>query len=310
MSLQNWIRLLILSLLWGGSFLFAAIAIKGWPAGTGNSIPPLTVVLIRVAVASLTLLVVLRLMGVALPRGHAVWVAFLGMGLLNNVIPFSLIFWGQSQLPASVAAGLASILNATTPLFTVIVAHVLTADEKATPVKIAALCIGLAGVAAMIGADVVSQIGASVAGQLACLGAALTYAFAGLFGRRFKAMGVTPMQTAFGQVAASTLMMLTIAGLVEQPLSAAAPGAVPLAAVVAMGVVSTALAYILFFQILASAGATNLALVTFLIPVSGILLGWAVLGEALKPQHFLGMACIALSLALIDGRLFRRSGIR
>jgi drug/metabolite transporter (DMT)-like permease len=113
MSLQNWIRLLILSLLWGGSFLFAAIAIKGWPAGTGNSIPPLTVVLIRVAVASLTLLVVLRLMGVALPRGHAVWVAFLGMGLLNNVIPFSLIFWGQSQLPASVAAGLASILNAT-----------------------------------------------------------------------------------------------------------------------------------------------------------------------------------------------------
>jgi drug/metabolite transporter (DMT)-like permease len=309
MNLQNWLRLLALSLLWGGTFLFAAIAIKGWPAGADNGMTPLTVVLIRVAVASLTLLIALRLMGVAVPGGRAVWMAFLGMGLLNNVIPFSLIFWGQSQLPASVAAGLASILNATTPLFTVAVAHALTVDEKATPMKVTALLVGLAGVAAMIGADVISQLGASVAGQLACLGAAFVYAFASLFGRRFKALGVTPVQTAFGQVTASSLIMLPLVAIIEQPGAAAMPGMVPLMAVVVMGVVSTALAYILFFQILASAGATRLMLVTFLIPVSGVLLGWAVLGEALKPQHFLGMACIGLSLALIDGRLFRRSGI-
>ncbi len=307
MSLQNWIRLLTLSLLWGGTFLFAAVAINGWPAGAGNGLPPLTVVLIRVAIAALTLLVALRLMGVAVPTGRAVWVAFIGMGLLNNVIPFSLIFWGQSQMPASVAAGLASILNATTPLFTVMVAHALTADEKATPAKVTALLIGLAGVAVMIGADAVTAVGASVAGQLACLIAALTYAFASLFGRRFKAMGVTPMQTAFGQVAASSLVMLPLAALVDQPWTVQPPGVMPLLAVVVMGVVSTALAYILFFQILATAGATNLMLVTFLIPVSGIILGATVLGETLKPQHFIGMACIGLSLALIDGRLFRRT---
>jgi drug/metabolite transporter (DMT)-like permease len=308
MTLQNWLRLLSLSLLWGATFLFAAVAINGWPTGAGNGIAPLTVVLIRVAVASLTLLVALRLMGVPVPDGRAVWMAFLGMGLLNNVIPFSLIFWGQSQLPASVAAGLASILNATTPLFTLVVAHVLTADEKVTPMKMVALLIGLAGVAAMIGADAVSQLGASVAGQIACLGAAFTYAFASLFGRRFKAMGVTPVQTAFGQVTASTLVMLPLVAVVDQPWTAAIPGMVPLLAVVIMGVVSTALAYILFFQILASAGATNLMLVTFLIPVSGVLLGWGLLGEALKLQHLVGMACIGLSLALIDGRLFRRTG--
>jgi drug/metabolite transporter (DMT)-like permease len=306
MSLQNWIRLLTLSLLWGGTFLFAAVAIKGWPAGAGNGLPPLTVVLVRVAVAALTLLLVLRLMGVAVPAGRTVWAAFFGMGLLNNVIPFSLIFWGQGQMPASVAAGLASILNATTPLFTVVVVHLLTTDEKATPKKVAALLIGLAGVAVMIGADAIAAVGASVAGQLACLGAAFTYAFASLFGRRFKAMGVTPMQTAFGQVAASSLVMLPLAAFVDQPWTLPQPGAIPLLAVVVMGVVSTALAYILFFQILATAGATNLTLVTFLIPVTGIILGAAVLGEALKPQHFAGMACIGLSLALIDGRLFRR----
>jgi drug/metabolite transporter (DMT)-like permease len=310
MSALNWLRLLLLSLLWGGTFLFAAVAIKGWPAGAGG-IPPLTVVFARVAVAAATLLLALRLMGVAVPSGRRVWAAFLGMGLLNNAIPFSLIFWGQSHLPASVAAGLASILNATTPLFTVVVAHALTADEKATRAKVAAVLIGLLGVAAMIGADAVGRLGVSVAGQLACLGAALTYAFASLYGRRFKAMGVTPVQTAFGQVAASSAVMLPLALIVDQPWTLPAPGIAPVAAVIAMGVVSTALAYILFFQILASAGATNLMLVTFLIPVSGVLLGWAVLGEALKLQHLLGMACIGLSLALVDGRLFRRgrSGI-
>lgn len=303
MTLQNWLRLLTLSVLWGGTFLFSAVALKGWPAGAGNGLPPLTVVLIRVAIAAVALLMTLRVMGIALPKGRTVWVAFCGMGLLNNVLPFSLIFWGQSQLPSSVAAGLASILNATTPLFTVVIAHVLTADEKMTPRKVIAVLIGLTGVATMIGMDAINQIGSSVTGQLACLAAALIYGFAGIFGRRFKGMGVSPLQTAFGQVAASTVMMLVIAAVIDRPWSLPTPGAVPLAAVVVMGLVSTALAYILFFQILASAGATNLALVTFLIPVSGILLGATILGETLRPQHLLGMACIGVSLALIDGRL-------
>ncbi len=307
MNLRDWGRLILLSLLWGATYLLSAIALKGWPAGAGNGVTPLVLVWLRVTIAAATLLAVLAALGVTLPRGRAVWTAFFGMGLLNNVLPFTLIFWGQSQLPASVAAGLASILNATTPLFTVVVLHVFTADERATPLKVAGVLLGLAGVAIMIGLDVLSGVGAGAIGQIACLSGALVYAFSSLYGRRFKALDVTPLQTAFGQLAASTLMMSLVTALVSRPWEAASPGAVPLLAIAAMAVFSTAFAYILFFQILASAGATNLMLVTFLIPVSAILLGVVVLGEALKLQHVVGMAFIGAGLAAIDGRLFRRS---
>ncbi len=307
MNLRDWGRLILLSLLWGATYLLSAIALKGWPAGAGNGVTPLVLVWLRVTIAAATLLAVLAALGVALPRGRSVWTAFFGMGLLNNVLPFTLIFWGQSQLPASVAAGLASILNATTPLFTVIVLHVFTADERATPLKILGVLLGLAGVAIMIGLDVLSGVGAGAIGQIACLSGALVYAFSSLYGRRFKALSVTPLQTAFGQLAASTLMMSLVTVLVSRPWEAASPGAVPLLAIAAMAIFSTAFAYILFFQILASAGATNLMLVTFLIPVSAILLGVVVLGEALTLQHLVGMAFIGAGLAAIDGRLFRRN---
>ncbi len=306
MNAKDWSRMLLLSLLWGGTYMLAAIALKGWPAGAGNGVSPLMLVWLRVTIAAAALFMVLRLSAVALPSGRAVWVAFFGMGILNNVIPFSLIFWGQSQMPVSVAAGLASILNATTPLFTVVVLHVLTADERATPQKMIGVFLGLIGVAVMIGLDVVSGIGAGAWGQIACLTAAVVYAFSSLYGRRFKAMGVTPLQTAFGQLTASTVMMAVLVTIIDPPWQAQMPGAVPVAAIVAMGIFSTALAYILFFQILSSAGATNLMLVTFLIPVSAIILGIVVLGEALKPQHLLGMAFIGLGLAAIDGRLWRK----
>jgi drug/metabolite transporter (DMT)-like permease len=305
MNARDWMRLLLLSLLWGGTFLFSAIAIKGWPAGAGNGLPPLTVVMLRVMVAAATLFVALKALGVAVPTSGKIWAAFFGMGFLNNAVPFSLIFWGQSQMPSSIAAGLASILNATTPLFTVIVAHVATADEKASPLKLLGVLLGLAGVATMIGLDALSGAGASPLGYLACLGAALVYAFAGLYGRRFKAMGVLPLQAAFGQVAASSFLMLMVACLVDRPWTLPIPGLAPLFAITAMGVFSTALAYILYFQILSTAGATNLLLVTFLIPVSAILLGILVLGETLKVQHLIGIAFIGLGLAAIDGRLLR-----
>ncbi len=308
MTLRDWTKLIALSLLWGGTFLLAAIAIHGWPAGAGNGLPPLTVVALRMVVAAFALWLLMRVMGVPLPRGGAkLWLAFFGMGLMNNAIPFSLIFWGQSQMPVSVAAGLASILNATTPLFTVLVAHVLTEDEKATPRKLLGVALGFAGVAVMIGLDALSSLGIGVGGQLACLGAALTYAFAGLFGRRFKALGVSPIQTAFGQLVMSSAIMGVVALSVHPIGTFPEPGTIPLLAVVVMGVACTALAYILFFQILASAGATNLSLVTFLIPVSAIVLGAVVLSETLKAQHVVGMLFIGAGLVAIDGRLFRRS---
>ena len=192
------------------------------------------------------------------------------MGALNNVVPFALIFWGQTHI----ASGLASILNATTPLFTVVVAHVLTDDEKMTGAKVAALLAGLAGVAVLIGPAAFAQPTGSLWGQLACLGAALSYAFAGIYGRRFRAMGVAPLDAAAGQVTASSVLILPIMLIVEQPWTLAAlPPPATWAALAGLALLSTALAYVLYFRILAAAGATNLLLVTFLIPVTSILLG-------------------------------------
>ncbi len=287
------LQLLALSALWGGSFFFVGVAVE--------ELPPLTIVFIRVALASLALLAILRAAGAPMPRSVRVWAAFLGMGALNNVIPFCLIVWGQTQI----GSGVASILNATTPLFTVLVAHLATADEKATGGRLVGAVVGFAGVAAIIGPGALGALGGAVAAQLACLAGALSYACAGVFGRRFRKMGVAPMATAAGQVTASALLLLPAVLVVDRPWMLPIPSPATLAALAGLALLSTALAYILYFRILAAAGATNLLLVTFLIPVSAILLGVLVLGESLAPRHFAGMALIGLGLAAIDGRPWR-----
>lgn len=291
MGARDWAMLLTLSLVWGGSFFFVGVVVK--------ELPPLTVVALRVGLAALALHLVLRILGMRFPTEPRVWAAFLGMGLLNNAIPFTLIAWGQTHI----ASGLASILNATTPLFTVLVAHGLTRDERLTGGRFAGVMVGLAGVAVMIGGAALQSFGVGVLAQIAVLGAAVSYAFAGVFGRRFKTLGVPPLSVAAGQVTASSLMLLPVALLVDRPWTLAVPSAAAIAALLALALVSTAFAYILFFRLLASAGATNVSLVTFLIPVSAVLLGIAFLGERLAPKHVLGMALIGLGLALIDGRV-------
>jgi drug/metabolite transporter (DMT)-like permease len=220
------------------------------------------------------------------------------MGFLNNVVPFSLIAWGQSHI----ASGVASILNATTPLFTVVIAHVLTKDEKMTVTRLLGVIVGLVGVALMIGTDVLQSLGVNILAQLAILAAAISYAFAGVFGRRFREMGISPMAAATGQVTASSVMLLPIMLAVDKPWILPVPSPATIGALVGVAILSTALAYILYFRILATAGATNLLLVTFLIPVSAILLGVLVLNEVLLPKHFIGMALIGGGLAAIDGR--------
>ncbi|MBY0333346.1 MAG: DMT family transporter [Acetobacteraceae bacterium] len=285
--------LIALSAVWGGSFFFTGIAVR--------ELPPLTIVVVRVGIAALALWAVLAALGTRMPPTPGLWAAFLGMGLLNNVVPFTLIVWGQTHI----ASGLAAILNAATPLFTVLVAHLLTPDERLTRGKAIGVVVGLAGVVTMLGADLLSGLGTALAAQLACLAAALSYAFAGVFGRRFRRMGVPPLATAAGEVTASTLMLLPLALLVDRPWTLPMPGWEGWGAMVGIGLLSTALAYVLYFRILAAAGATNLLLVTFLIPVSAILLGALVLGERLEPRHFGGMAIIGLGLACIDGRLPR-----
>lgn len=291
MALRVWIWLLALSVLWGGSFFFSKVAL--------GELDPFTVVFGRVALAALALNIVLAATTTSLFGGQAPWRAFFAMGFLNNALPFSLIFWGQTEI----ASGLASILNATTPLFTLVVAHFLTEDEKIDRTKVAALIAGLSGVTMLFGPDLLLGDSSSW-GQLACFGAALSYAFAGVYGRRFRAMGITPMAAAAGQVTASAVLILPIMLLVERPWALlAAPSPVVWLALAGLALLSTALAYVLYFRILAVAGATNLLLVTFLIPVTAILLGAMVLGERLLPRHFGGMALIGVGLAVLDGRI-------
>jgi drug/metabolite transporter (DMT)-like permease len=290
MGRVEWALLGILSVLWGGSFFFAKVAVR--------ELPPLTLVLARVAIAAAALHVVVRASGRRLPASGEAWRAFAVMGLLNNLVPFSLIFWGQTRIPS----GLASILNATTPLFTIVVAHFATRDEKLTPGRLVGVALGLAGVAVIVGRPALAAPGADLAGQAAVLGAALSYAFAGAWGRRFRRMGIDPLVTACGQVTATTLLMLPLALAADRPWTLAWPSAGTSAAVAALGLVSTALAYVLFFRILAAAGAANIMLVTLLVPLSAVLLGAAALGERLAGRHLAGMAILALALAVIDGR--------
>ncbi len=290
----EWTMLLALSVLWGGSFFFNGIAVR--------ELPVFTVVVLRVALAALALWAVLGLTGAAMPSSASVWAAFFAMGFLNNVAPFTLIVWGQSHI----ASGVASILNATTPLFTVLVAQICTRDEKLTGLRLTGILSGVGGVAVMIGGGAWATLGTELPAQLAVLAAAFSYALAGVFGRRFNAMGVAPMATATGQVTASSLLLIPAMLWIDRPWMLATPSAAAIAALIGVALLSTALAYVLYFRILATAGATNLLLVTFLIPVSAILLGVLVLGETLRAEHLIGMALIGLGLAAIDGRLWRR----
>lgn len=298
MTPLEWGMLLILSVVWGGSFFFNRVAVQ--------ELPVFTVVVSRVALAAVILTAILKLRGERLPTSGRVWAAFFGMGFLNNAVPFLLIVWGQQFI----ASGVASILNASTPLFTVVFAHFLTTDEKLSGGRLAGVLIGFAGVAVMIGPDAFRALGSNLAAQLACLGAAVSYAFAGIFGRRFRAMGVTPMTTAAGQVIASSTILIPVMLFVDRPWTLPIPSMAAIAALVALAAVSTAFAYVLFFRILSTAGATNIVLVTFLVPVSAILLGVAFLGERLRPEHLAGMALIGAGLAAIDGRIWRRFASR
>ena len=293
MTAREWALLLLLSLVWGGSFFVNEIAVA--------ALPVLTVVWARVVLAAVVLWTVVLIRGGRVPRQARIWRAFFAMGLLNNAVPFSLIVYGQTQ----VASGVASILNAATPLFTVLFAHLLTRDERLTPNRLAGVLVGFAGVAMMFGG--LGTLGGDThLAQLACLGGAVSYALAGLYGRRFRALGVSPLTTAAGQVTASGLLLAPLVLAFDHPWTLAAPALQVWMALAGVAVLSTALAYVMYFWLLASAGATNLLLVTFLIPVSAILLGTLFLNEDLSPRQVAGMALIGLGLAAIDGRLWRR----
>lgn len=299
---REWGMLLTLAALWGSSFFFFKVLVA--------ELPPFTVVLGRVGLAAIILNLWLVLRRDFMPPSLRLWSAFIIMGLLNNVIPFSLIAFGETRI----SSGVASILNATTPLFTVLVAHVLTGNEKLTRGKVAGVVTGFCGVAVLIGQDALAGLGsADMTGEAVCLLGALSYAFAGIYGRRFK--GVPPIKVATGQVTGSTLVLIPLVAFVDRPWRLPWPSEAAWGALVGIALLCTVLAYILYFRILAAAGVTNLLLVTFLVPVSAILLSVFVLGETWSPRDVLGMALIAAGLAFIDGRVpqllwQRRPGMR
>ena len=294
MGWKEWGLLIILSIVWGGSFFFVGVAVK--------VLPPFTIVALRVTIAALALNLLVPAMGHRMPTSGKTWLPFLGMGLLNNAVPFSLIVWGQIYI----ASGLASILNATTPFFTVVVAHFFLSDEKLSGRRLIGVIIGIAGVAIMIGLQALDGLGGgnyTLLAQLAIIGATVSYAFSGVYGRRFSGMGLAPLVVATGQLTAASALLIPIALIVDQPWSLAMPSLNVWGSIIGLALVSTSLAYIIYFRILAVAGATNLLLVTLLVPVSAILLGTTVLGERLEPRHFVGMGLLAIGLVIIDGRL-------
>lgn len=291
MTGADWLRLCLLSVLWGGSFFFVGVA--------APALPPLTIVLVRVGLAALVLAAALPLLRLAFPRGGRVWAALAVMALLNNLAPFTLFVLAQGQI----GSGLAAILNATTPLWGVLIAPWLNRDEPLTFARALGVGLGFGGVVVMMGT---AAPGAALWPELACLAAALCYALAGVWGRRFRALGLAPLSAAFGQVTCAALMLLPLVALIERPWTLAMPAPSALAALVGLAVLSTSLAYGLYFGLIARAGAVNATLVTFLVPVSALALGVAFLGEALEPRQIAGMALIALGLVVIDGRLARR----
>ena len=291
MNRGDWLTLLALAAIWGGAFFFISVAVR--------EVAPLTYVWARLSIAAMALWLFLWWRGTSVGLPRSVWGAIIVLTLFNNVIPFILFGWGQTQI----ASGLAAILNATTPIWGVVVAHLFTRDERMTPRKIGGVLIGFAGVAVLIGPALLGSLGKNVLAQLACVTASLCYALAGVWARRFKAMQLSPMAVSTGQLTAGAAVMLPLALLVDRPWGATMPSFGAIASIVALALVCTSFAYVLYFRLIDSAGATNALLVTLLVPPVAILLGALFLGELIRPRDMAGMALIAVGLAAIDGRI-------
>jgi len=291
-DLTSGLLLLALATLWGGSFFFAEIALR--------EVPPLTIALHRVFWAVPALYLVVWWQGIEIPKSIQAWLCYLVMGALNNAIPFSLIFWGQT----SIGSGLASILNGTTAVFGAVVAGMLLADEPLTPRRIIGALFGVLGVAVIMGIDALTHFSLQNLGQLAVMGAALSYAFAGVWGKRYLS-GYPPVMNAFGMLVGSTVIMIPVA-IFTEGMPVMAMSSEVWASLLAIAILSTAVAYLVYFRILVRAGSANLMLVTLLIPPVAVTLGVVFLGEELGLGAMMGFGIIALGLAITDGRLLTR----
>lgn len=297
MDFKSATMLVLLAAVWGASFFFAEVALR-------ENIPPLTIALQRVFWSVPILALIVRLKGIVIPSSIKTWGAYLVMGLLNNAVPFSLIFWGQKQING----GLASILMTTTAMFGAVVAGLLLPDEPLSRNKILGAALGIAGVVYIMGLNVLTQLNPSNLAQMAVLGGALSYAFAGVWGRT-ALKGEVPLMNALGMLIGSTIIMIPVVLIVDGPPALDVSISV-WSALLGSAVLSTSLAYVLYFAILARVGTANLLLVTLLIPLFSISLGVMFLDEQLQIRDFIGFAIIAVGFAVTDGRLARRLWFR
>ncbi|MEX2517897.1 MAG: DMT family transporter [Paracoccaceae bacterium] len=286
--LRAWADLGLLALIWGAVFMFVSLALR--------EMAPMWIVFTRVFWGALLLWAYVLIRGLPTPRGARPWFDFLIMGTLNNVLPFTLIAWGQT----SVESGLASILNGATAFFGILVAAMLLADERLSARRLLGVLIGLAGVGVIIGPEALSGFDLRALGQIAILGATISYSFAGVWAKR-RLKGQPPAVSAAGMLTGSAVIMLPLALLAEGappwPLSPLTFGALGY-----ISVLATAGGFLLYYRILASAGSGNLMLVTICMPPISIALGAIFLGERLAPGVFLGAGLILFGLLVIDGR--------
>ncbi len=290
----GWGLIAILSILWGGAFFLIEVGLRSYS--------PNMLVFMRLALAVPPMWIVMRFAGDRLPTDIKSWSLLMVVGALNCALPFILFFWGQQYLDS----GYASILNATTPLWGVVVAHFMTSDEKATPARIIGVLIGLAGIIVMVGPDAVKGLSNNLLAQIACLISTLFYSFAAIYGRRLGQTSMTPMVVATGQTMMAALFMLPVILFYDQPWTMPMPRLDSTLAGLTLALFSTALAYILYFRLIDRAGASNAQLVAFIMPVLAIILGIAFLGEALNGGQIAGAVFIAIGLVILDGRLIAR----
>ncbi|WP_085309216.1 DMT family transporter [Planktotalea arctica] len=286
-----WGLLALLGLIWGGSFLSIRIAL--------NEVGFLTSVAHRTGWAMVILWSYVLIRRLPVPTDRRIWIGFLGMGLLNNAIPFSLMAWGQLYIES----GLTSILNAATAIFGVVLAALFFADERLSARKVIGVTVGFFGVATAIGLEHLLAFDPRSLAQLAVIGGTISYAFAGIWARK-RLSGLKPEVAATGMLTGSTFIMLPAAWLIEGPITLNLQPITWLA-IGYYTVIATALAYLLYYRILALAGSGTLMLVTLLVPPIAILLGTLFLGETLHPRAYLGFALLALGLIILDGRALR-----
>ena len=291
LSGRAWAEMMLLAMIWGGSFLSIRVAL--------DEITPLTSVAHRTTWAMLVLWVVIAVMRIPLPRDPKIWFSFLVMGLLNNVIPFSLMAWGQLHIES----GLTSILNAFTAVVGVVIASLFFADEQITLRKGIGVILGFFGVAVAIGLDNFRSFDLRSLAQLAVIGGTVAYAIAGVWARK-RLVGMPPQMAAAGMLTGSTVIMLPLVYFIEGPLTFDLQPRTMLA-IGYYAIIATAFAYLLYYRVLAMAGSGNLMLVTLLVAPLAITLGAVVLEEKLGANAYLVFGILALGLIILDGRMWK-----